>query len=122
MPYRKPIIEKVHYSIGEVAKMFNVKSSLLRYWEKEFSTYIKPFKNKKGNRYYTQKDIDIIAYIYHLVKEKGLTIEGARQYLNKKASDEIDKISLVISKLKQLKSELLEIKSKIYELKNEQEK
>lgn len=122
MPYKKPTIEKVHYSIGEVAKMFNVNPSLLRHWEKEFNTYIKPFKNKKGNRYYTKRDIDLIAYIYHLVKEKGLTIEGARQYLSQKETTEIDKISQVISKLEQIKSELLQIKSKLYELKNEQEK
>lgn len=122
MPYKKPTIEKIHYSIGEVAKMLNVTPSLLRYWEKEFSTYIKPFKNQKGNRYYTKKDIELIKYIYHLVKVKGLTIDGARQHLNQKEKDEIDKISQVISKLQQLKSELLDIKSKLYEFKNEPKK
>lgn len=121
MPYKKPNIEKIHYSIGEVAKIFNVNTSLLRYWEKEFYPYIKPFKNKKGNRYYTKNDIDVITYIYHLLKEKGLTIDGAKQILKAKNNDEIDKHTQIISKLLNIKNELLQIKAKIKELNHEQE-
>ncbi len=119
MPYKKPNIEKIHYSIGDVAKMFDVKASLLRYWEKEFYQYIKPFKNKKGNRYYTKNDIDIITYIYHLVKEKGLTIEGAKKILKQKNKDEIDTQAQVITKLIDVKNELLKIKARLNELNNE---
>ncbi len=121
MPYKKPNIEKIHYSIGEVAKIFNVNTSLLRYWEKEFYPYIKPFKNKKGKRYYTKNDIDIITYIYHLTKEKKLTIEGVKQALKEKDISEIANNAHVISKLKQIKNDLLEIIAKLNELKNEQE-
>ena len=67
MPYKEPIVERLYYSIGEVANMFNVNTSLIRYWEKEFDI-IKPHKNKKGNRLFTQQDVDNLHLIYHLVK------------------------------------------------------
>ena len=70
MPYKEKQIEKLYYSIGEVSKMFNVNTSLIRFWEKEFDI-IKPKKNKKGNRFFTKLDINNIQLIYHLVKEKG---------------------------------------------------
>ena len=69
--------KKLYYSIGEVAKMFDVKTSLIRFWEKEFDI-IKPKKNKKGNRLFTQEDVDNFHIIYHLVKERGFTLQGAK--------------------------------------------
>ena len=77
MPYKEPKIEKVFYTIGEVAEMFSVNTSLIRFWDKEFST-LKPTKNKKGNRLFTPQDLEHFRLIYHLVKEKGMTIKGAR--------------------------------------------
>jgi DNA-binding transcriptional MerR regulator len=70
MPYKEPKIEKVFYTIGELAVMFNVNTSLIRFWDKEF-TSLKPTKNKKGNRLFTPKDLEHFRLIYHLVKEKG---------------------------------------------------
>ena len=74
---------KTYYSIGEVADMFNVNTSLIRFWEKEFDI-IKPHKNKKGNRMFTQDDINNFHLIYHLVKEKGMTLKGAQLKLKEK--------------------------------------
>ena len=76
---------KLYYTIGEVADMFGVNTSLIRFWEKEFDV-IKPHKNKKGNRQFTKTDIDNFHLIFHLVKEKGMTLKGAQQQLkNRKA-------------------------------------
>ena len=69
---------KLYYSIGEVAEMFGVNTSLIRFWEKEFDV-INPHKNKKGNRQFTKADVDNFHLIYHLVKEKGMTLKGAQQ-------------------------------------------
>ena len=80
MPYKEKKVEKLYYSIGEVADMFNVNTSLIRFWEKEFDV-IKPKKNKKGNRFFTIQDIENIKLIYHLVKERGMTLSGAKKKL-----------------------------------------
>ena len=101
-------IEKLFYTIGEVAEMFNVNSSLVRYWEKEFSI-LKPKKNKKGNRLFTQKDIDNLHIIYHLVKEKGMTLKGAKLKLKENKEDTLNNFE-VIKRLKSIKNELLSIK------------
>lgn len=82
MPYKEKPIEKLYYSIGEVSKMFNVNTSLIRFWEKEFDI-IKPKKNKKGNRFFTKQDINNIQLIYHLVKDKGMTLSGAKRSCGK---------------------------------------
>lgn len=123
MPYKKPNIEKIHYAIGEVAEMLNVAPSVLRYWEKEFSI-IKPFKNAKGNRYYTNKDIDNLKLIQYLLKQKGLTIEGAKQYLKNKNQHSLDKQVMILSKLNKMKEELIEIKNHLnllnFQIPNEQ--
>ena len=80
---------KLYYSIGEVAEMFGVNTSLIRFWEKEFDV-IKPHKNKKGNRQFTKADVDNFHLIYHLVKEKGMTLKGAQQQLkNRKDETEL---------------------------------
>jgi DNA-binding transcriptional MerR regulator len=99
--------EKLYYTIGEVAEMFSVNPSLIRFWEKEFSQ-LKPQKNKKGNRLFTTRDIDNLRLIYNLVKVKGFTIQGARDYLAKNKSLE-DKNLTVIKSLEEIKKFLTEI-------------
>ncbi|MBS1763668.1 MAG: MerR family transcriptional regulator [Bacteroidetes bacterium] len=110
-------IEKLYYSIGEVAAMFQVNASLLRFWEKEF-TILNPRKNTKGDRHYTQKDIESFRVIYQLVKEKGFTLNGAKQYLkgHKKAeiaAETTDSSVQIKESLQSLKQFLQEIKNKI---------
>lgn len=85
MPYKEKEDDKLYYSIGEVAKMLDVNTSLIRFWEKEFDI-LKPHKNKKGNRLFTLKDLDNIKKIYELVKVKGLTLQGAKKALRIKDS------------------------------------
>ena len=83
MPYKEKEIEKLYYTIGEVAQMFNVNTSHIRFWSKEFDV-IRPATNKKGNRMYTQPDIENFKKIYHLVKEKGFTLKGSKTVLKDK--------------------------------------
>lgn len=99
--------EKLYYSIGEVARMLDVNPSLIRFWEKEFH-FLRPHKNKKGNRLFTANDIDQLKTIHHLVKEKGYTIPGARNYLSAH-QDEAGKHRQVIKSLEEIKRLLLEI-------------
>ena len=80
MPYKEKEIEKIYFTIGEVADMFQVNSSHIRFWSKEFDV-IKPATNRKGNRMFTQSDIENFRKIYHLVKEKGYTLKGAKHEL-----------------------------------------
>ena len=102
--------DKLYYSIGEVAKAFDVNASLIRYWEQEFPI-IRPKKNKKGNRYFTPEDIKNLKMIYHLVKEKGYTLDGARIALttNTKLSETIT----MIDRLEFVKAELLKLKESL---------
>ncbi len=108
MPYKEKKVEKLYYTIGEVSEMFKVNASLIRFWEKEFDI-IKPKKNKKGNRFFTQQDINNIQLIYHLVKERGLTLSGARKKLRDNREDTYNNYE-VIKTLNQIKTMLLEIK------------
>ncbi len=108
MPYKEKKIEKVFYSIGEVAEMFQVKPSLIRFWEKEFDI-IKPKKNKKGNRFFTKEDIDNFHLIYHLVKERGLTLKGAQMKLKENKEDVLNNFEVVQS-LQEIRKVLLELK------------
>jgi DNA-binding transcriptional MerR regulator len=85
MLFDKQSLTKLYYSIGEVADMFNVNTSLIRFWEKEFGI-IQPKKNRKGNRLFTPKDIETFNKIYHLVKTEGYTIEGAKKALKVKST------------------------------------
>jgi DNA-binding transcriptional MerR regulator len=85
MPYKEKEIEKIYYSIGEVADLLQVNTSHIRFWSNEFDV-IRPSTNKKGNRMYTQSDIDNLRKIYHLVKEKGFTLKGAKSELKKMAA------------------------------------
>lgn len=103
--------EKRYYSIGEVAKAFDVNASLIRFWEKEFDM-IRPKKNAKGNRKFTPEDIKNLQFIYHLVKERGFTLEGAKTHLKEKRQKTLDNFA-IIRKLEFLKSELQKIKNKL---------
>ncbi len=101
--------KKIYFRIGEVAEKFNVQPSLIRYWEKEFS-FIKPQKSPKGTRLFTQKDVDNFAIVYHLIKEKGMTLQGTKEYFKKHYDKKsLDKLQ-VINTLKRTKSLLQEIK------------
>lgn len=107
--------DKLYYKIGEVAKAFKVKTSLIRYWEKEFKN-LHPKKNKNGSRLYTKKDLETLKHIYHLVKEKGYTLEGAKQKLKdnrKLGKEEVPINQKVISRLEKIKNELIQIKNQL---------
>lgn len=112
MPYKEKEIEKKYYSIGEVASIFKVAPSLIRYWEGEFDI-IKPKKDKKGNRRFTKDDIEKIRFIYQLVKVKGYTLQGAQEVIKKDQEKVIDKASLV-DKLHQIKRFLIEIRDSMH--------
>lgn len=111
MPYKEKPITKLYYSIGEVAKMFEVKTSLIRFWEKEFDI-LKPRKNKKGNRLFTQKDVDNLKVIYHLVKERGYTLEGAKKKLRENKDDTIQNEEIV-ERLKDIRAFLVELRDNL---------
>ena len=100
--------EKRYYSIGEVAKAFHVNTSLIRFWEKEFDV-LKPKKNAKGNRKFTPEDIKNLKFIYHLVKERGFTLEGAKTHLKEDKKDTLSNFE-IISKLEDVKNQLIKIK------------
>ncbi|HZX62499.1 MAG TPA: MerR family transcriptional regulator [Bacteroidales bacterium] len=102
-------IEKIYYTIGEVAELFEVNASLIRFWETEFD-FLSPQKNKKGNRLFTKEDINKIKIIYHLVKEKGYTLQGAREKI-KRNKEDVEKQVEIIDSLQRIKSFLLELKS-----------
>ena len=103
--------EKRYYSIGEVAKAFEVNTSLIRFWEKEFDV-LKPRKNAKGNRMFTPEDIKNLQLIFHLVKEKGYTLDGAKEYL-KQAKKKPLNITDIVLKLENIKNELINIKNNL---------
>lgn len=100
--------EKRYYSIGEVAKAFDVNTSLIRFWEKEFDA-LKPKKNAKGNRKFTPEDIKNLKLIYHLVKERGFTLEGAKIHLKEEKQKTLNNFE-IISKLEAIKAELIKVK------------
>jgi DNA-binding transcriptional MerR regulator len=104
-------IEKLYYPIGEVAELFEVNASLIRFWEKEFDI-LKPAKNKKGNRLFTQADLDNLRLIYHLVKERGYTLQGAKDKLKANKEDVVNKVAAIDS-LNRIKGFLLGIKEQL---------
>ena len=108
MSLKEKKIKKIYYSIGEVAAMFNVNKSLIRFWEKEF-IIIKPKKNKKGNRYFTEKDINNFKIIFHLVKERGYTLDGAKKKLRENKDDTIKNVEIV-NQLKDIRTQLVAIR------------
>lgn len=103
--------QKLYYSIGEVAVAFGVNQSLIRFWDKEFDI-LKPKKNAKGNRMFTPEDIKNLKLIYHLVKERGFTLEGAKIHLKENQQKTLDKFE-IISKLETVKAELLALKNSL---------
>jgi DNA-binding transcriptional MerR regulator len=103
--------DKRYYSIGELAKAFNVNASLLRFWDKEFDI-LKPRKNAKGNRMFTPEDVKNIQLIFHLVKERGFTLEGAKIHLKEGQKKTLDKFE-IINKLEGIKAQLLNIKGEL---------
>jgi DNA-binding transcriptional MerR regulator len=111
MPYKEKKVEKLYYSIGEVAEMLDVPISTVRFWENEFDI-LKPMKNKKGNRLFTQTDIKNLRIIHHLVKEEGMTLTGAKKRLSEKW-DETDFKFEINESLQKIKSMLLDIRDSI---------
>jgi len=107
----KPRIEKIYYSIGEVAELFEVNQSLIRFWEKEFDI-LKPQKNKKGNRLFTKNDLENLKLIYHLVKERGYTLQGAREKLKQNRENVVNAVQIIDS-LNNIKGFLLELKKEL---------
>ena len=108
MPYKEFKIEKLYYTIGEVAELLDESTSLVRFWAQKFPEFIKPARNKKGNRLFTADDVANFKVIYHLVKERGMTLDGALKRM-KDNKDGIDKSVEVISTLTNIKENLLEI-------------
>ena len=111
MPYKEKEPERLFFTIGEVAKKFKVNTSLIRFWEKEFDI-LQPKKNKKGNRLFTKQDLDNLHIIYHLVKERGFKLEGAKKKLKQNKDEVVDSVEMVKS-LKSIKSFLVEMKESL---------
>ncbi len=111
MPYKERDIQKLYYTMGEVSEMFGVNASQIRFYEKEFEV-LQPKKNKKGNRLFTPEDIDNLKIIFHLIKEKGFTLQGAKDYL-KGNKDEVKENQKIIDSLQRLKQFLLEVKEQL---------
>ena len=111
MPYKKPKIEKIFYSIGEVADMVGENQSLIRYWENHFDA-LKPQKNKKGTRLFTKEDIETVKLIHHLVKVRGLTLKGAQQKLKDNRDETINNFEIV-QRLQDVRQQLIEIRDEL---------
>ena len=103
--------DKLYYSIGEIAKAFDVNASLIRFWEKEFDI-LKPKKNAKGNRKFTPEDVKNLQLIYHLVKERGFTLDGAKIHLKENQKKTLDKYE-IIRKLETIKAQLSALKNEL---------
>ncbi|HEU0137023.1 MAG TPA: MerR family transcriptional regulator [Flavobacterium sp.] len=103
--------DKRYYSIGEIARAFNVNASLIRFWDKEFDI-LKPKKNAKGNRMFTPEDVKNLQLIYHLVKERGFTLDGARTHLKQGQKKTLDRYE-IISKLESIRAQLTDIKNQL---------
>ena len=103
--------EKIYYTIGEVAELFGVNTSLIRFWEKEFEV-LQPKKNKKGNRLFTRDDMQNLRLIFHLVKERGYTLEGARKKL-KGNRDDLEQQVLLRDSLLRIRAFLENLKSQL---------
>jgi len=111
MPYKEREIKKLYYTMGEVTAMFDVNASQIRFYEREFDI-IQPKKNKKGNRLFTPEDIANLKIIFNLVKGKGYTLQGAREYLREK-KNEARENQRVIDSLQRLKAFLLEVRDSL---------
>jgi len=111
MPYREKKVEKLYYQIGEISEMFSEPVSTIRFWENEFEI-LRPKKNNKGNRLFMQEDIRNLKLIHHLLREKGMTIDGARKYLKNNRSD-ADYRQEIADTLRNIREMLLDIKDEI---------
>jgi DNA-binding transcriptional MerR regulator len=111
MPYKEREISKMYYTMGEVSAMFDVNASLIRFYEKEFDV-LQPKKNKKGNRLFTPEDVENLKIIFHLIKDKGYTLNGAKEHLKSNSNDTRDS-QRVISSLENLKKFLLEVRDEL---------
>jgi len=111
MPYKEREISKLYYTMGEVAAMFDVNTSLIRFYEKEFDV-LKPKKNKKGNRLFTPEDLENLRIIFHLIRDKGYTLNGAKEHLKNNLGDTKDN-QRVIDSLENLKKFLLEVRDQM---------
>lgn len=111
MPYKEREINKLYYTMGEVTTMFEVNASQIRFYEREFDI-IQPKKNKKGNRLFTQEDISNLKIIFNLVKDKGYTLQGAREFLRQN-KNEARENQRVVESLEKLKNFLLEVRDSL---------
>ena len=111
MPYKEREISKLYYTMGEVAAMFDVNTSLIRFYEKEFDV-LKPKKNKKGNRLFTPEDLENLRVIFHLIRDKGYTLNGAKDHLKNNLSETKDS-QRIITSLENLKNFLLEVRDQM---------
>ncbi len=112
MNSQHPLPDKMYFSIGEVARYFGVSTSLIRYWEDEFPQ-ITPRKNGKGDRRYNKQDIEKVALIYGLIKEKGFTIKGAQAFLAERKERKEEKVVSVKDKLLEIRGYLLQLKEEL---------
>lgn len=105
-------VKKIYYSMGEVAEMFDVNQSLIRHWESKFDC-IKPHKNAKGNRMFTASDVEKLKQIYHLVKERGMTLKGAAKVMRHSSSDELARQTELLERLQKVRSLLVEVREEL---------
>lgn len=112
MPYKEFNVEKLYYTIGEVAEIMDENTSLIRFWSDKFSDIIKPERNRKGNRRYTAKDVENLKLIHHLVKDRGMTLEGALERM-KNNREGLDNRVEVIERLNVIRERLLHISKSI---------
>jgi DNA-binding transcriptional MerR regulator len=113
VPYKEPKIEKIFFTISEVSEMLGVNPSLIRFWDKEFSV-LKLRKNQKGNRIFTKEDIQQLRVIYHLVKERGMTLKGAEHLLHRNREG-ATRTAEVIERLLSIKQQIAEIRNEMSE-------
>ncbi|MBQ5359301.1 MAG: MerR family transcriptional regulator [Alistipes sp.] len=104
--------KKLYYSMGEVAEMFDVTPALIRHWESQFDC-IKPHRNKKGNRLFTPDDVERLKQIYHLVKERGMTLKGANKVLKRAKSDEVVQEMELLERLQKIRAALVEVREEL---------
>ncbi len=111
--------DKIYYSMGEVAEMFDVNQSLIRHWESKFDC-LRPHKNKRGNRMFSAEDVEKLKQIYHLVKERGMTLEGARKVMRGASGKELARETELLERLQRIRSALVEVREELKAGDNEQ--
>ena len=104
--------DKIYYSMGEVAEMFDVNQSLIRHWESKFDC-LRPHKNKRGNRMFSAEDVEKLKQIYHLVKERGMTLEGARKVMRGASGKELARETELLERLQRIRSAVVEVREEL---------